>query len=128
MEQNPQLQKIKQNGMARVYVTDEEMTWNSRKQIKRIEDKQSFRKRIQRNESEDDSDLGGKWKQELRRGGNSNPLQYSCLENSMDAGVWLATVHVVTKSQTQLSIWAPRTEKMQEGFNNNPEQLKNKQR
>ena len=25
--------------------------------------------------------------------GNSNPLQYSCLEDSMDRGVWQATVH-----------------------------------
>ena len=25
--------------------------------------------------------------------GNSNPLQYSCLENSMDRGAWQATVH-----------------------------------
>ena len=32
--------------------------------------------------------------------GNSNPLQYSCLENPMDRGVWWATVHGVTKSQT----------------------------
>ena len=31
-----------------------------------------------------------------------NPLQYSCLENSMDRGVWRATVHRVTKSWTQL--------------------------
>ena len=31
--------------------------------------------------------------------GNSNPLQYSCLENSMDGGPWRATVHGVTKSQ-----------------------------
>ena len=30
---------------------------------------------------------------------NGNPLQYSCLENSMDKGVWRATAHVVTKSQ-----------------------------
>ena len=36
-------------------------------------------------------------------GGNGNPLQYSCLENSMDRGVWQATVPRVTKSQTQLS-------------------------
>ena len=36
-------------------------------------------------------------------GGNSNPLQYSCLENPMDRGVWWATVQGVTKSQTQLS-------------------------
>ena len=32
--------------------------------------------------------------------GNSNPLQYSCLENSMDGGAWQATVHGVAKSQT----------------------------
>ena len=31
---------------------------------------------------------------------NSNPLQYSCLENSMDRGAWKATVHGVAKSQT----------------------------
>ena len=30
-------------------------------------------------------------------GGNGNPFQYSCLENPMDRGVWLATVHGVTK-------------------------------
>ena len=35
--------------------------------------------------------------------GNGNPLQYSCLENSMDGGAWKATVHGVTKSQTRLS-------------------------
>ena len=35
--------------------------------------------------------------------GNGNPLQYSCLENSMDRGAWKAVVHEVTKSQTQLS-------------------------
>ena len=35
--------------------------------------------------------------------GNGNPLQYSCLENSMDRGAWWATVHRVTKSQIQLS-------------------------
>ena len=32
-----------------------------------------------------------------------NPLQYSCLENSMDRGAWWATVHGVAKSRTQLS-------------------------
>ena len=37
------------------------------------------------------------------REGNGNPLQYSCLENSMDGGAWRATVHGVAKSQTQLS-------------------------
>ena len=32
--------------------------------------------------------------------GHENPLQYSCLENSMCRGAWQATVHGVTKSQT----------------------------
>ena len=32
--------------------------------------------------------------------GNSNPLQYSCLENLMDRGPWWATVHRVTKNWT----------------------------
>ena len=36
-------------------------------------------------------------------GGNGNPLQYPCLGNPMDRGAWQATVHGVTKSQTQLS-------------------------
>ena len=36
------------------------------------------------------------------RVGYGNPLQCSCLENSMDGGVWQATVHGVTKSWTQL--------------------------
>ena len=35
--------------------------------------------------------------------GNDNPLQYSCLGNSMDRGAWRARVHGITKSQTQLS-------------------------
>jgi len=30
--------------------------------------------------------------------GNGNTLQYSCLENSMDRGIWWATVHGVAKS------------------------------
>ena len=33
-------------------------------------------------------------------GGHGNPLQCSCLENSMDRRAWRATVHRVTKSQT----------------------------
>ena len=33
-------------------------------------------------------------------GGHGNPLQYSCLENPMDRGVWWATLHGVIKSQT----------------------------
>ena len=32
--------------------------------------------------------------------GNSNPLQYSCLENSMERGARRATAHGVTKSRT----------------------------
>ena len=36
-------------------------------------------------------------------GGNGNPLQYSCLENSMDRGAWWATAHGVAKSQTKLT-------------------------
>ena len=35
--------------------------------------------------------------------GNGNPLQYSCLENSMDGGAWRATVHGAPRSWTQLS-------------------------
>ncbi|XDA72690.1 hypothetical protein R6Z07F_002972 [Ovis aries] len=35
--------------------------------------------------------------------GHGNPLQYSCLENSMDRGAWWATVHGVAKSQTCLT-------------------------
>ena len=35
--------------------------------------------------------------------GNGNPLQYSCLEKSMDRGAWWATVHGVAKSWTRLS-------------------------
>ena len=35
--------------------------------------------------------------------GNSNPLQYSYLENPMDRGAWWATVHGVAKSLIGLS-------------------------
>ena len=38
-------------------------------------------------------------------GGNGNPLQYSCLENSMDRGAWWTTVHRVAKSGIWLSDW-----------------------
>ena len=34
--------------------------------------------------------------------GNGNPLQYSCLGNSISRGAWWATVHGVAKSWTQL--------------------------
>ena len=45
------------------------------------------------------------WVRRLERSpgeGNSNPLQYPCLENSMDGGAWTAAVRGVTKSQTRL--------------------------
>ena len=31
---------------------------------------------------------------------NGNPLQYSCLENSMDGGAWQAAIHRITESDT----------------------------
>ena len=37
------------------------------------------------------------------RGGNGNPLQYSCLGNPKDREAWQATGHVVAKSRTRLS-------------------------
>ena len=37
--------------------------------------------------------------------GNDNPLQYSCLGNSMDRGGWWATVHGVTKTDLVNSFW-----------------------
>ena len=45
------------------------------------------------------------WVQSLGQGrspeeGNGNPLQYCCLENSMDRGHWQVTVHGAAKSQT----------------------------
>ena len=43
--------------------------------------------------------------------GNGNPLQYSCLENSMDGGAWWATVHGVAKSRTRLSDFTSHTDK-----------------
>ena len=36
-------------------------------------------------------------------GGHGNPLQYSCLENSMDREAWRAIIHGVTKSWLQLN-------------------------
>ena len=35
--------------------------------------------------------------------GIGNPLQYSCLETSMDLGAWQATVHGIAESWTRLS-------------------------
>ena len=46
------------------------------------------------------------WVRKIPWGRKWQPLQYPCLENSMDRGAWRATVHGVTKSWTQLSNWA----------------------
>ena len=35
---------------------------------------------------------------------NGNPLQYSCLENSMESGAWQAIIHGVAKSRIKLSV------------------------
>ena len=37
-------------------------------------------------------------------GDHDNPLQYFCLENPMDRRTWGTTVHMVERSQTQLSV------------------------
>ena len=42
------------------------------------------------------------WVEKIPWGGQSNPLQHSCLENPMNRGDWLITVHRVTKSRTWL--------------------------
>ena len=43
------------------------------------------------------------WIEKIPRRMKWHPLQYSCLENSMDKRAWWATVHGVAKSQTWLS-------------------------
>ena len=40
-------------------------------------------------------------------GGHGNPLQYSCLENPMDRGAWLATVHGVARVRHDLATKPP---------------------
>ena len=44
--------------------------------------------------------------------GNGNPLQYSCLENSMDREAWLAAIHGASESWTRLSTHTIPTTKM----------------
>ena len=39
--------------------------------------------------------------------GNGNPLQYSCLENSMERGAWWATIHGVTRVRHNLATKPP---------------------
>ena len=43
------------------------------------------------------------WVKKPSREGNNNPLQCSCLGNTMDRGVWRATVHGVTESDVSMS-------------------------
>ena len=39
--------------------------------------------------------------------GSGNPLQYSCLENTMDGGAWWATVHEVARAGHDLATKPP---------------------
>jgi len=50
--------------------------------------------------AEDEGSFSGS-RRSLGRG-HGNPLQYYCLENSMDSRAWWVTVHRVAKSWTQL--------------------------
>ena len=45
------------------------------------------------------------WLQRSPGGGPGNPLQYSCLENSMGRGAWWATVHSVAKRKRKWIMW-----------------------
>ena len=46
----------------------------------------------------------------LPGGEHGNPLQYFCLENPMDRGVWWAAIHRVTKSWTRLKCLSTHVE------------------
>ena len=46
------------------------------------------------------------WSGRSLGGGNGNPLRYSYLENPIDRGAWLATVHRATKSN-KYKLWSP---------------------
>ena len=48
------------------------------------------------------------WVRKIPGVGNGHPLQYSCMENPMNRGLWQATVHGVAKSRTRLSDWATK--------------------
>ena len=45
------------------------------------------------------------WEEPVQKEINGNPLQHSCLENSVNWGTWQAIVHRVWKSQTQVTDW-----------------------
>ena len=51
-------------------------------------------------DSRDESFISGSGRSPLE--GNGNPLQDSCLGNSVDGGAWWATVHGVTKTHTHI--------------------------
>ena len=57
-------------------------------------------------ETQRDTDWFDPWVQKFPGVENGNPLQYSCLVNSMDKGTWWATVHGITKSWTRLNDYA----------------------
>ena len=58
------------------------------------------------------SDQNHPQEKEMHGEENGNPLQYSCLENSMDRGAWWATVHGVTKNQSWLNDFYTHTSYM----------------
>ena len=73
------------------------------------------------------ANAGETWVQSLGQGlspgsgrspksGSGNPLQCSCLANSMDRGAGRAAVHGVAKSQTWLSDWAPPPHTHTDGY------------
>ena len=53
--------------------------------------------------------------------GKGNPLQYSCLENSMVRGAWWATVHGVAKSRTRLKRLSSSSSRLQENVPAGPQ-------
>ena len=59
-------------------------------------------------------------------GGHRKPLQYSCLENPMDRGVWQDTVHRVTKSWTPWKLLSMSTEKHTQKYKTLIRQLRRK--
>ena len=52
---------------------------------------------------------------------NGNPVQYSCLGNSMERGAWPGTVHRVAKSRTGLSEQCPDVTLLPGGRDASPE-------